>query len=329
MVKLLEKFRTSKESRNPHEGKFIICPSSQSLFIDIDGNLIKPVADIISKRDFNCTQDRYSMVLPGLSEWYERFLQSSEEGFCWQDWHHDGLLFAKEIYLNMPRNIQVRYVVPQEDHSGLIEDFDVTEDKIDSYLVSLGESSEDRLPAYEDVVAVGVKDEDGAMVIRLKIKGLMDTFTFQMDYGLVSDFKSFLERIALSDGEVALWESKTTDNGMYFFPQTIGGLRDMGRFLIYIEGGSKPEFSAYINARSFVRSIYRTIRTNAHNLSYEGVYDEIYSDIIEWYIDDETYSRHPFFRKNPKLVTWLTPAIVKTRKFFQEIYEGVIDDEVV
>ena len=68
---------------------------------------------------------------------------------------------------------------------------------------------------------------------------------------------------------------------------------------------------------------------NAHGLSDGRVYDEIYSDTIEWYIDDEAYSRHPFFRKNPKLVTWLTPAIVKTRKFFQEIYEGVIYDEEV
>lgn len=329
MVKLLEKFRTSKESKNPHEGKFIICPSSQSLFIDTDGRFIKPVADIISKKDFNCTQDRYSMVLPGLFELYKRFLHSSEEGFSWKDWHRDGLLFTKEIYLNMPRSVQVRYVTPEEDQSGLVEDFDVTEEKIDSYLVSLGESSPERLPVFQDIIAVGVKDEDGALVIRLKIKGQFDTFTFQMDYDLVSDFKAFLERIALSEGEVALWESRTTDNGMYFFPQTIGDLNDMGRFLVYIEGGEKPEFSAYINARSFVRSIYRTIRMNAHGLSDGRVYDEIYSDTIEWYIDDEAYSRHPFFRKNPKLVTWLTPAIVKTRKFFQEIYEGVIYDEEV
>ena len=326
MVKLLEKIRTSKESKIPHEGKFVICPSSQSLFIDTDGSLIKPVADIISKKDYNCTQDRYSMVLPGLSEWYERYLQSSEEGFSWKDWHRDGLLFAKEIYLNMPRTIQVRYTVPQEDQSGLVEDFDVTEDKIDSYLISLGESSQERLPSFQDIVAAGVKDEDDTLVIRLRIKGQFDTFTFQMDYGLVGEFKAFLERIALSEGEVALLESGTSDNGMYFFPQTIGNLKDMGRFLVYMEGSAKPGFSAYVDARSFVRSIYQTIKMNAHALSDERVYDEIYSDIIEWYIDDEAYSRHPLFRKNPKLASWLSPAIVKTRKFFQEIYDGMIDD---
>ena len=75
--------------------------------------------------------------------------------FDWRIWHIDGLLFTKEIYSNLPRNIPVRYEKPPGDHSGLVENFDVqSEERINQLLVQLGDLPEGRKPESIDNIVV-------------------------------------------------------------------------------------------------------------------------------------------------------------------------------
>ena len=65
------------------------------------------------------------------------------------------MLFTKEIYSNLPRNIPVRYEKPPGDHSGLVENFDVqSEEQIDQLLVQLGDLPEGRKPESIDNIVV-------------------------------------------------------------------------------------------------------------------------------------------------------------------------------
>ena len=52
-----------------------INPSSRGLYIDADGVAITPHSDTIEKKDFKWVRYTYSFVVPGLMEWYERYLQ--------------------------------------------------------------------------------------------------------------------------------------------------------------------------------------------------------------------------------------------------------------
>ena len=49
-------------------------------------------------------QGNYSFVVPGLMEWYERYLQfvsNPDAPFDWRSWHLDGLLFTRQIYTSL------------------------------------------------------------------------------------------------------------------------------------------------------------------------------------------------------------------------------------
>ena len=79
--------------------------------MDTDGVVITPHSDTIEKKDFRWDRDCYSVVVPGLMEWYERYLQYLENpnhGFDWRGWHRDGLLFTEQIYFSLPRRIRMR-----------------------------------------------------------------------------------------------------------------------------------------------------------------------------------------------------------------------------
>lgn len=286
-----------------------------------------PHTDIIQKRDFRWSQERYSVVVPGLMEWYERYLRyvaDPSTEFDWRGWHRDGLLFTEQIYYSLPREVTVRYVVPAEDNSGTLESFEVTEEKLDSLSEVLGYASDEREPVISDLVMAGVKDEEGYIRIRLKIKGKDDSYTFHMEYDTLKHLRNFLENIALSEAEPSAWESQQSESGMYFYPQIIGGLKHMGQLHIFSE--REFAFSAYVNSRLLISSLYRSIMTHLGSLKDNSATRLFQSNILECYIDDKRYKHISFFRNNPKLANFIEPAIETVRKYFQDIYDSIIDE---
>ena len=336
MMDLLKRLRSKKPVPDPHEGKLILCPSLTSMYVDTDGKPCEVQSDTISKRDYLWVRDSYSVIVPGLKEWCERYRRALdpetlivESGFDWRGWHHDGLLFLSEIHSRLPRVVTLRYARPQGDESGLVEDFDVTQEKIDKVLEQLGHVPYDREPVIEDNVVVGVKSEDGYLCVRLKTKGTYDTFTFSLEPDSLYLLKGFLERIIMCDGKPVEWESNHEQNGMYFFPQTIGDVRHMGQLQIYTEGKSEPDYTAYVNARHLIRSIYRSIMSNASAFKDDSAYKGLQSNIIEWYIDDRLYERASFLKRYPKLTRWLSPALLHVKDFFADIYDSIYEDNAI
>lgn len=324
---MFKRITSVNKGEDEREGYMDINPSAEGLYIDTDGEVGTPYYDTIEKRDFKWTRDNYSVVVPGLMEWYERYLQyvaNPSPGFDWKGWHRDGLLFTEQIYLSLPRNIPLRYIVPAEDNSNTLESFEVTEEKLDPLLTILGDASDEREPVISDIVVAGVKAEEGYIRIRLKIKGKDDSYTFHMAYETLKDLRDFLERIAFADQDPIAWESEHSESGMYFYPQTIGGLKHMGQLHIFSE--REFAFSAYVNSRLLVRSLYRSIMTHLGSLKDNAATRLFQSNILECYIDDKRYKHISFFRNNPKLANFIGPAIETVRKYFQDIYDSIIDE---
>ena len=115
---------------------------------------------------------------------------------------------------------------------------------------------------------------------------------------------------------------------MYFFPQTIGDVKHMGQLHIYTEGKSEPDYTAYVNVRHLIRSIYRSIISNASSLKDNNAYKGLQSNMLEWYIDDGRYENYPLLKKNPKMSKWLSPAIVQVKEFFADIYNSIYEEDV-
>ena len=134
----------------PNYGKFIVRPTLNQLYVDTDGTSCDVSSDAIVRQRYKWTRSDYSIIIPGLVEWLERYRHAVDQEtyavnpeFDWRIWHIDGLLFTKEIYSNLPRNIPVRYEKPPGDLSGLVENFDVqSEEQIDQLLVQLGDLPE-------------------------------------------------------------------------------------------------------------------------------------------------------------------------------------------
>ena len=304
-----------------------VSPSSMGLYIDTDGVAITPYSNTIEKKDFKWVRESYSVVVPGLMEWYERYLQyvsNPNADFDWKGWHRDGLLFTKQIYFSLPRCIPVRYIIPAEDNSNTLESFDVTEERVDTLLAVLGDFSADRAPVTSDHVVTCVKEEDGEAVIRLNVKDKYECCTFYIEYPALRLLRDFLEKIALSQQEAIPWESQEYEYGLYFYPQQIGGLNHMGQLHIF----SKREliFSAYVNSRQFVSSVYRSVMAHLGSLADNTAYKSFQSYVLECYTDDERYERISYFRKSPKLVNFIGPAIENVRKHFHDMYDSIYDE---
>lgn len=316
----------------PHYGKFIVHPTLNQSYVDAEGTSCEASSDVILRQKYKWSRCDYNIIIPGFMEWIERYRHavdtktySVDPEFDWRTWHIDGLSFTKEIFRKLPRNIPVRYERPPGDRSGLVEDFDVeSEEQIDLLLEQLGNQPEDREPSDIDHIVVGVKPEDEGICMRFKIKGKFDSFIFEIGYDSMALLKDFLERIALSESKNVEWESETTENGMYLYPQTIGGYKNIYRLHIFSE--KEQVFTAYVNSQEFVRSIYKSITTNIGSLNGKDLYKELQSTIVECFIDDKKYQHISLFRKNPRIVNRIGPVVESIRKYFQEIYESILDD---
>jgi hypothetical protein len=306
--------------------RFDISPSSKGLYIDTEGVLVTPQSDTIAKKDFKWVRDSYSVVVPGLMEWYERYLQyatNPNDDFDWKGWHRDGILFTKQIYFSLPRFLPMRYVIPAEDHSDTLESFDVSEEKLDSLLSVLSDPSDLREPVIYDIIGVGVKEEDSYIVVRLRIKGKYDNITLYMENDSLELLRDFLEKIAITEYETVSCESRKSNFGMYFYPQTIGDLKHMGQLHIFSE--RELVFSAYVNSKLLLRSLYRSIMTQLVSMNDADSYESFRSNMLECFIDDETCKNAPL--RYSKLGKIIVPAIDNIREHFQSIYDSLIDED--
>ena len=103
----------------------------------------------------------------------------------------------------------------------------------------------------------------------------------------------------------------------------------MGQLHIYTEGKSEPDYTAYVNARQLIRSIYRSIMSSVSSFKDDQAYKGLQSNIIEWYIDDRLYGSASFLKRNPRLTRWLSPALLKVKEFFADIYDSIYEDNAI
>jgi hypothetical protein len=316
---------TNKE-RCAREKYTVICPGVRGVFLDTNGDAILPLSDIIEEKEFNMVDSKYSMVVPGIMEWYERYQQyvkNPTDDFDWKSWHRDGLIFTRHIYNNLPRNIPLKYIPPMMDNSNIVKSFDVTDEKINSFIDLLGESQQERYPVIKDVIAVGVKIEDEEIYIRFKVKGKFASYTLQVNYDQLEQLKIFMESIAVSEEEPSAWESYET--GMYFYPQTIGGLKNMGQ--LHIFSNRRLVFYAYVNSRELIRSVYRSIMTYIGSTSDDISYKGFQSELLEYYIDDKRYERLSFIGNIKRYADLLRKAFGGIKSYFREIYESILNED--
>ena len=97
-------------------------------------------------------------------------------------------------------------------------------------------------------------------------------------------------------------------------------------YQLHIFSEKELVFSAYINARDFVRSIYKSIMTNIGGMRDLDVSRMFQSNIVECFIDDIKYEHLSLFRRFPKLANTVGPAVENVRKYFQDIYNSILDD---
>lgn len=337
-MKLFNRFKQTPQDPEMRKAIMILQPSEKHSITSMDGLDIEIPSDIIGERKFLWTRDSYYMLIPGIMEWVARYRQATDftakttnPEFDWISWHRDGLLFAREIYRNLPRNIPFRYEIPETDTSGIIEGFDVTEEAIDSLIENLQAHDTDIEPVICDKVIILAKDDEGTLGIKFKIKDKNRDYVFHIEYPSMTFLKVFLEKIAMSKGEPVGWDSKYSRSGMYFYPQTIGNMKHMGQFQMQLDGKSEPVIAAYVNSREFVRSIYRNIMPVLTSLADKTPSQDLRSNIIEWYIDDERYPNTPMPSRNRINIRWLADKVSKlptAKDMINKAFEDIMNDEV-
>ena len=97
-------------------------------------------------------------------------------------------------------------------------------------------------------------------------------------------------------------------------------------YQLHIFSEKELVFSAYMNVRDFVRSTYKSIMTNIGGISNLDVSRMFQSHIVECFIDDKKYEHFSVFRRFPKFANTVVPAVENVRRYFQEIYESILDD---
>lgn len=278
--------------------------------------------DYDSPADEVCNYDpsngsMFCIVVPGLYEWHNRFVRATDfadtktrDDFNWALWHRDGLLLAKEIQRQLPRDFTLIYDHPFEDKSCLIDKVNMETDDVD-YIISGLHVSPGIVSCIEskDNVVCDVERNADYLDAKLSIGRLSTTVRFNKSVDGMRFLRKWMEKIVEGDnnyGNIFLNPSGQRVE-LFFFPQFIGGHEEMGHFWVRDESNILPEFFAYVNRREFVRTLYLSFMTRlgfylysrydgAEELSpsdkfkkYYQPYNELKSDIIEWFITDELY----------------------------------------
>ncbi|MCQ2174497.1 MAG: hypothetical protein MJY61_05115 [Bacteroidales bacterium] len=294
------------------------------LYQDIDSTYLisGDKYDYNSPADEICNADpsngsMFCIVVPGLYEWHNRFVAATDfadtktrDDFNWALWHRDGLLFAKEIQRQLPRDFTLIYDHPFEDKSGLIDEVNMETDDVDSIIselpVSPGTASG---TVRKDNVACNIERNGDFLDARLSIGRFSTTVRFRESVTGMRFLRAWMERIVKGDNDCSNVFVTSPDVAveLILFPQHVCGHSEMGQFWVREEGNILPEFYAYVNKREFVRTLYLSFMTKlgfyiyrrddgAEELSpsekfekYYRPYNELKSDIIEWFITDELY----------------------------------------
>ena len=97
----------------------------------------------------------------------------------------------------------------------------------------------------------------------------------------------------------------------------------MGQLHIFSE--RELIFSAYVNSKLLLRSLYRSIMTQLVSMNDADSYESFRSNMLECFIDDETCKNAPL--RYSKLGKIIVPAIDNIRERFQSIYDSLIDED--
>ena len=103
----------------------------------------------------------------------------------------------------------------------------------------------------------------------------------------------------------------------------------MGQLHVFTDGKNKPDFTAYINTRHFIKSVYRSIMTNISKLEGDLVYKKLHSTAIEWFIDDDRYDQFMTLTKNPVIAKWVSPTVMKVKDYFDGVFNSIFEDEEI
>ena len=66
--------------------------------------------------------------------------------------------------------------------------------------------------------------------------------------------------------------------------------------------------------------------TNLGTLNDKDLYNDVQSTIVECFIDDKKYEKISIIRRFPKLANTIGPLVENVRKYFQEIYDSILED---
>ena len=63
----------------PNYGKFIVRPTLNQLYVDTDGTSCDVSSDAILRQRYKWTRSDYSIIIPGLVEWLERYRHAVDQ----------------------------------------------------------------------------------------------------------------------------------------------------------------------------------------------------------------------------------------------------------
>lgn len=302
------------------EHTIYIWPDYDYYIQDEEGMCSGSTDDIVDNVDIDLLP-RFSIIVPGISEWCERYVlatdfadTTTDPSFDWRRWHRDGLMFAKEIYRQLPRNYNLIYKRPFEDRSGLLEEVDFSKDSVDDVIQSLGPIQDipDAKPSFKyNVIFTVKKSEHGLADVTFKVGNLeCELHIHGLDH--LKGVRSWMERITAQKDEVARTIAFNQHNvDSYMIPQRIGQFTQMGQLRVE-KYTDRDLFSAYVNRREFVRGLYLSLMgyfgfdiytpeelqaakypQGEDRMKRWQPYNDLHSDIIEWFITDELYYNSP------------------------------------
>lgn len=294
-----------------------IYPDCDYIYQNEEGCVGGSTDDEISNSE-RSMQPLFSIILPGISEWCKRYVDKTDFTRCetnplfdWKRWHYDGLLFAKELYRQLPRNYNLKYKSPYKDKSGTLPEIDFSKDDVDSIIASLGNHPylPDAKPSYKYNVSIQISaEEDHTVSIELNVGN--HNYTIQrIPLEKLKHIKTWMERVAYNNEDVIQIELSCIY--MQIIPQKIGQFIQMGQIRV-VDKNNVDMFSAYIDRREFVRCLYLALMnhfgfglyttTDFKNVNYPQnedlvklwqPYNDLKSDVIEWYITDDLYYNSP------------------------------------
>lgn len=158
-----------------------ISPDIDYYYQDEEGMCGGSSDDVIENYEWDL-QPRFNIIIPGIAEWCERYVlatdfanTTTDPSFDWRRWHRDGLLFAKELYRQLPRNYNLIYRKPFEDRSGILNEVDFSKDSVDDVIRSLGTIPDlpDAKPALKYNVAFTAEQaEYGLVTVKFRVGNL-------------------------------------------------------------------------------------------------------------------------------------------------------------